>query len=156
MEETNRISKLFDDLYDGHPWIDVMIKPTLDGITALQAASRIYDNWNTIWEIVNHMISWRENVLRRVQGEVIQSPANNYIEVVNDTSENAWQETLERFAATQKAWTGFLKKFNPADFENQYAPNGLSYYEHMHGILQHDAYHLGQIVIMSKRVRGGK
>jgi uncharacterized damage-inducible protein DinB len=153
MEETNRIAKLFDDLYDGHPWIDVMIKPTLAGITASQASTRIYEDWNTIWEITNHMISWRENVLRRVRGEVIQSPANNYIEPVTNVSAEAWQETLSRFNATHLAWTDFLNKFDAGDFGKIYPPNGLTYYEHIHGILQHDAYHLGQIVILAKRAR---
>ena len=153
MKETTRISKLFDDLFDGHPWIDVMIWPTLTQLTAEQAGRRIYDDWNTIWEITNHMISWRENVLRRVQGEVIQSPANNYIEPVADMSAQAWQDTLERFKTTQAAWANFLNQFNENNFSAVYPPNGLTYYEHMHGILQHDAYHLGQIVIMSKRVR---
>jgi uncharacterized damage-inducible protein DinB len=152
MKESMRISKLFEDLYDGHPWIDVMILPTLSALHASQAAVRIYEDWNTIWEITNHMISWRENVLRRVQGEVIQSPANNYVEPVTDQSEEAWKNTLARFKATQIAWTAFITRFDNADFENVYPPNGLTYYEHMHGILQHDAYHLGQIVIMAKRI----
>jgi uncharacterized damage-inducible protein DinB len=150
--ETNRIKKLFDDLFDGHPWIEVMIWPALTQLTASQAASRIYPEWNTIWEITNHMISWRENVLQRIQGHVLQTPASNYIEPVTDTSDAAWNQTLSRFKDTQEAWTSFLANWNESEFEKTYPSNGMSYYEHVQGILQHDAYHLGQIVIMSKRV----
>ena len=48
MKETERISKLFEDLYDGHPWIDVNILPNLKKLTAKQAAKRLYSDWNTI------------------------------------------------------------------------------------------------------------
>jgi uncharacterized damage-inducible protein DinB len=152
MKETERISKLFTDLYNGSPWIGVVIVPTLQKLTAKQAAKRIYKDWNTIWEITNHLISWRENVLRRVQGEVIRSPSHNYVVPVKDTSEAAWHTTLKRLEDSQNAWLDFLKKFKTADFDKIYPNNNMNYYEHVHGILQHDAYHLGQIVILSKRV----
>ena len=153
MKETDRIVKLFDDLYDGDPWIDVTILPNLKKLTAKQAAKRIYSNWNTIWEITNHLISWRETVLQRIQGKIIPSPSHNYFVPVEDTSPLAWQNTLERLAASQQAWTSFLKKFKASEFENIYPGNKMSYYDHIIGIVQHDAYHLGQIVIMSKRVQ---
>ena len=153
MKETERISKLFADLYNGSPWIGVVIVPTLKKLTAKQAARRIYKDWNTIWEITNHLISWRENVLRRVQGDVIKSPSHNYVQPVKDTSDLAWQQTMQRLEDSQNAWLSFLKKFKTSDFENIYPNNHMTYYEHLHGILQHDAYHLGQIVLLSKRVR---
>lgn len=152
MKETARIAKLYEDLYNGSPWIGVVILPTLKKLTAKQAATRIYKDWNTIWEITNHMISWRDNVLRRMQGEVIKSPSHNYVLPVKDTSDAAWQLTLERLEYSQQSWLNFLKTFKATDFEKIYPNNNMTYYEHLQGILQHDAYHLGQIVILSKRV----
>ena len=153
MKETERVSKLFEDLYNGHPWIDVTILPNLKKLTAKQAAKRIYSDWNTIWEIVNHIISWRETVLLRIQGKNIKSPSHNFFVEVPDTSPEAWNSTLDRLEVSQSFWISFLKNFNENDFDTVYKPNKLTYYEHIHGILQHDAYHLGQIVIMMKRVR---
>lgn len=153
MKENERIIKLFEDLYDGHPWIDVTLLPNLKKLTAKQAAKRIYADWNTIWEIVNHTISWRETVLLRIQGKSIKSPSHNYFLPVTDTSAAAWRTTLEQLELSQQLWIAFLQNFKEADFEKMYRANKLTYYEHIHGILHHDAYHLGQIVIMSKRVR---
>lgn len=147
MNEPHRIQALFTDLYHGHPWLDVTLEDTLSRITPQQAVQRPIKDGNTIWEIVNHIIAWRENVLQRVQGEVIQTPSNNYIEKIIDISEEAWQQTLEALETTQKEWLHFLNTFNEADFKNEYPSNNLSYYQHIHGIIQHDAYHLGQIVL---------
>jgi len=43
-----------------------------------------------------------------------------------------------------------LKKITNSDFEKIYPSNGNTNYEHTHGIIQHDAYHLGQIVLFGK------
>lgn len=153
MSESQRIQSLFTDLYHGHPWLDVTLADTLGRITAEQAAQRPIKNGNTIWEIVNHIIAWRENVLKRVQGEVLQTPTNNYIEKIENTSAEAWQQTLGALENTQKQWLYFLGTFAESDFETKYPVNKLTYYQHIHGIIQHDAYHLGQIVLLIKMVK---
>lgn len=151
MEERERIVSLFEKLYDGEPWIDVPIRGTLSRISAAQAANRPLPTCNTIWEIVNHLIEWKVNVRHRLDGKILKTPANNYISPVVDTSEQAWAETLKRFDLVQNEWLGFLKKLDSKYYESVYPPNQMTYYEHMQGVLQHDAYHLGQIVILAKQ-----
>jgi uncharacterized damage-inducible protein DinB len=151
MTETKRISSLFNKLYDGSPWIDINITSVLKNISVEQASKRVLKNCNTIWEITNHLIDWRINVLQRVQGKIIKTPGNNYFEPVTDTSEKNWTDTLQRLAKVQKDWVQFLDKVDPTQLEKIYIPNSMTYYEHIHGIIQHDAYHLGQIVLLSKQ-----
>ena len=150
MNETKNIASLFENLYNGDPWIDVTLKQTLSGITAKDAAAHPLDKCNSIWQLVNHLISWRLNVLRRVQGEVITTPGNNYIREIADTTDATWEETLKKLEYSQEKWLAFLKSFKSADFSKVYPNNQMNYYEHIHGIIQHDAYHLGQIVILAK------
>jgi len=150
MKETQRINKLFRDIYDGHPWIDVTILGTLKTLSGEKASKKISPHWNTIWEIVNHLISWRLNVLQRLQGKVLITPDTNYFVPVSDTSETAWQQTLSRLEESQKQWEMFLNDFLDDNFSKKYSVNSFSYYEHIHGVLQHDAYHLGQIILLSK------
>lgn len=152
MKETKRIKKLFEDLYNGIPWIDVTIMDTLKNISAEQAAKKVTPGRNSIWQIVNHMIAWRENVLLRVQGNEVTAPNNNYFTQLEIISETEWQKALERLANSQDQWIRFLENFDESQFDRIYASNKMSYYEHIHGILQHDAYHLGQIVLLSKLV----
>lgn len=153
MKETARIASLFEKLYAGSPWIDVNIQDTLAPLTADQAVRRVIPSLNTIWEIVNHLVSWRENVLRRIQGEVITTPADNYFSLISNTSPAAWKRTLKRLAASQDKWLRLLSDWQRADFEKIYPNNHMTYYEHIQGILQHDAYHLGQIVLFAKLVQ---
>ncbi len=153
MKETIRIRKLFDDLYQGNPWIDVNIIGVLTDISASEASRKLYPNWNSIWEILNHLIEWRFVVLQRLQGKVIKSPDNNFFVPIIDKQETAWIKTLERLEDSQNTWTNFLKKCKEEDLEFLYPDNNMSYYEHIHGIIQHDLYHLGQIVLLRKFIK---
>lgn len=150
MKAKERITKLFEDIYDGDPWIDVTLQGTLKNISAAKAAKKISPDRNSIWQIVNHLISWRENVLQRVQGKMITTPDNNYFTGIIDTSDAAWQSTLKRLENSQQQWITFLANFNESEFDKIYPNNNMSYYDHVNGIIQHDAYHLGQIVLLSK------
>ena len=153
MKEQDRLTKLFADLFDGGPWIDVTIMGTLDKITAKKAATKPFPPFNSIWEIVNHMISWRETVLKRIQGENIESPEGNYFSYIRDRSEEAWQKTREGFRASQQQWLKELKKMKRKDLERKHDFSSHSNYELVQGILQHDAYHLGQIRLQKKLVQ---
>lgn len=152
MKETDRIRQLFKDLFDGDPWLGVNVLSTLEGITAEKAAVKIAPGRNSIWEIVNHMTSWRRNVLRRFDGKVIPRPEHNYILPVEITTEEAWRESIERLKESQEQWLAFLETADEDSLASIYPGNQGSYYYHMHGILQHDAYHLGQIVMLTKLV----
>ncbi len=152
MNEIARIKQLFADLFNGHPWLDVTIKDTLDNLTAEQAYRNVVTGGNTIWEIVNHIIAWRQNVLERVGGAVITTPEHNYFFPVQDCSDEAWEQTLIELNETQDQWLRFFDEFSEEDFEKIYPNNNMTYYQHIHGIIQHDAYHLGQIVLLVKAI----
>ncbi|HPH84699.1 MAG TPA: DinB family protein, partial [Ferruginibacter sp.] len=62
----------------------------------------------------------------------------------------AWKKTLERLEASQQSWLDYLERLNTGSLNKIYPGNNMTYYEHIQGILQHDAYHLGQIVLLLK------
>ncbi|OHT45111.1 DinB family protein [Flavobacterium tructae] len=150
MSESKRISNLYQSIYNGDPWLEVNLTKTLENVTAAQAYRKINPNLNTIWEITNHLIQWRRNILNRMQGEAVITPDHNYFVPVLDPSEAAWEQSLQSLAKSQEAWNTFFQDFDDADLAKIYVNNGHTYYEHLHGIIQHDVYHLGQIVILKK------
>lgn len=152
MEEAVRLGNLFENLYHGDPWIGVTLVTTLSTITAKQAQKRVLPNTNTIWEITHHLIYWRLNVLQRLRGKIIKTPENNYFEPIIDSSDKAWITTLKKLDHSQKKWITFLNEIKTDQFEKIYPGNQMTYYEHIQGIIQHDAYHLGQIALLGKNV----
>jgi len=150
MTENQRMIKLFRDLFDGSPWLEVSMMGTLNQIDAQKAASKPNTATNSIWELVNHVISWREVVLDRIHGASKISPDHNYFFQVKDTSEAAWKETLQKFYISQQIWLGFLDEVSQEKLSEQYGDSGYSVYDLIFGIMQHDAYHLGQLSLLVK------
>jgi uncharacterized damage-inducible protein DinB len=150
MEENQRMVKLFKDLFNGDPWLDSSIIGILSGVSAQRAARKPENATNSIWEIANHVADWREVVLARIHGAPANTPEHNYFLPVEDESAEAWQETLRKLQLTQDAWLGFLETVSPEKLSETYLDSDYTVYDLVFGIMQHDAYHLGQMALVAK------
>lgn len=150
--ESKRIAGLFSDWYHDDPWTFVRMKDILEDISAEQAAKKPIKTANSIWQIVQHCISWRENVLQKMQGANFTSPEDNYLSPPTDTSEEAWQDLLMRLEENEIQWQEFLDALDDDQLDTPYAPakDQYTWYEVIHGLLHHDNYHFGQIVMLKK------
>ncbi|MBD3582719.1 DinB family protein [Flavobacterium selenitireducens] len=142
--------KLFRDLFDGDPWLDSALMPTLRGISAEKAAEKPSSVVNSIWEVVYHVRMWRDVVLNRVNGEFDPTPEHNYFLEISDTSAEAWKKLLSELEQTQVDWLNFLEKVSPEKLSEKYLDSGYTVYDFIFGIMQHDAYHLGQLALLVK------
>lgn len=152
MKETARIAKLFSDWYDGRPWTEIRLTNILQDITAEQAAGKLIKDTNTIWQLVQHCLGWRENVLQKLQGAQFVSPGDNYLSDPADVSQQAWNDLLNRLRQNENDWQIFLQNVTEEFLNEGYKPsdNKFTNYEVIHGILHHDNYHFGQILILKK------
>jgi uncharacterized damage-inducible protein DinB len=142
MAESQRIAALLSDLYNGKPWIDINILDTVKSLNAQQAARKIGNDWNSTWQIINHLIDWRSHLLENFHGGDRTSP----------TSDAAWQTTLEKLETSQHDWQKFLRHLDDNALNETMAGHKFTNYQYLHGIVQHDAYHLGQIAMLVKHI----
>ncbi len=82
------------------------IVDVLNKLTANEAQARLIENCNTIWEITNLLINCRLNVLQRLEGKVMVTPANKYFGNVANISDEAWVDTLKNGHEDTKARGG--------------------------------------------------
>lgn len=146
-----RVQKLMNDHYSGDPWIDVNINATLKSLTAKQAAEK-YGELNSIWQLVNHMISWRKALLARVMDKPVKYSRSNFISEIRDNSPKAWKQAIRNFETSQKMMNSFLKRSDDKMLETISNTSGYSYYELLLSIALHDTYHLGQIILIKKLI----
>jgi uncharacterized damage-inducible protein DinB len=127
------------------------VREVLQGVTAEMAARRPLASAHTIWELVLHMTAWKDVVARRLGGESItQVPPDQDFPKVTDTSESAWEGALARLEATHARLFGRLTGMRDDQLDEPPAPKATRRYIVLHGILQHDLYHAGQIAILRK------
>lgn len=149
MRETERIAALYESFYAGDCWIGLNFRQAMDHVDANMAQRKTQDTFNSIWQLVNHLIYWRETVIIRLQGILGHPPMNDFYEPEN-TSEDEWHATLQRFEAVNNDLLAAIRSFDDARLDEPSPQKGQCYYQLLMGSLQHDAYHLGQIIMMKK------
>ena len=155
--ESARLIDQFKRAHDGDPWHGSPLKANLEGVTHEQAARRPPGGAHSIWELVLHVTGWRNEVARRATGQPAGEPAAGDWPAVGEPSAARWREALAALdashAALVKVAAGLSddRMLQPTnDPRNRELGTGVSYYELLHGIVQHDAYHSGQIAIVKK------
>jgi uncharacterized damage-inducible protein DinB len=125
----------------------------LSGITARQAHTHLLPHGHTIWELVLHMIAWREFTRQKLNGNEtydISTPEQDW-PAAEETSEQAWQQTLHNLRQSQQALLTRINKLEDIWLDKVVPGRNYTYYVLLHGIIQHDLYHSGQIALLKKQ-----
>ncbi len=105
---------------------------------------------HTIWELVLHIAVWESVVRRRLAGEVVQpSPEQDWPPVL-DTSEAAWKNTLAELERGHRQLRQSIAALNDDRLKDRVPGKDDSVYVLLHGLIQHDLYHAGQIALLKK------
>ncbi len=148
MGELQRIAAEFEKLQQGECWIGMNMEKALAGITA-EAAQKNHAGSNTIWQLVSHLTYWRKEVISRLDGsDTLQDMTDFFVpEIADDTN---WQDTLIHFRDIYHALQKAILDFDEGILHMPSPKKEQTYYGLLVGCLQHDAYHLGQIIILKK------
>ena len=160
MAEVSRIADQLRRAFDGDAWYGPSLKATLKGVTAEQAAASPIADAHSIWQIALHIAAWEGAVLDRLSGKSAELPAEGDWPEIADSSEAGWQQTLalldQRHTALLAAITDFTDEQLKEMIGEQRDPatgSGVSVYYTLHGVLQHNVYHAGQIAILKKALQ---
>lgn len=153
MKETARIADQLSRAYAGKAWHGPSVRVLLKGVTAEQAAQRPIPDAHSIWELVLHIAAWDRVVAERIQGgKTTELPPEKNFPSVADTSGVAWKKTLQGLDRQHKALVAAIEKFPDAKLNRNLGGGDYTYYITMHGAVQHDLYHAGQVAILKKMV----
>lgn len=146
MSELDRIIEDVKETFDGNAWHGPSIKQILSKIPQEQAHARVA-NGHSIIELVLHMAAWRTFVIHKLRGndafEVKEE--NNFPKGVD------WTTALDELDKSQRDLLDALTHFDAERLANQVPNRKYSYYKLLHGIVQHDVYHQGQIVMITRQ-----
>ena len=156
----SEIARIIDELereHEGDPWHGSPLRQILEGIDHRQAAHRPLPGAHTIWELVLHMISWKNEVRRRIEGAPAGEPLEgDWPKTPNPTAE-AWRDTLAALESSHRSLVSSVSSlpedtlFQPTnDPRERESGLGVDHYVLLHGMVQHDVYHAGQIALLKK------
>lgn len=156
MNEAEQLGRELDATMNGDPWYGTAVSRILDGIDAKRAARHPIEHGHSIWELVLHMTSWVNEVKRRLDGGTHGEPLEGDWPAVRATTAEAWKEAVSTLRTAHTDLSRTLAA-HQADLGRQVAGGQVdaagqpvTLYQTVVGILQHDAYHAGQIALLKK------
>jgi uncharacterized damage-inducible protein DinB len=151
MSEIQRIENQLRRAFEGHAWHGPAVRELLADVTAAKASGRPLPSAHSIWEIVLHMATWERVVRRRLRGEAVADlPTEEDWPSVRDASEAAWRRAIEELERANHDLRETIAQANEARLAETVPGKDHSVYVMLHGIIQHDLYHAGQVAVLKK------
>jgi uncharacterized damage-inducible protein DinB len=154
----SQIAMLADQLeraFRGGAWHGPAVAEALAGVDASAAAERPLAGGHSIWEIVHHLTVWNEVPRRRLDGDGLGNlSAERDWPPVTDISAEAWQADLAALEDSHAALHERVLDIADGQLDDAIAGSDPTVRGMLFGVLQHNAYHAGQIVLLKKAREG--
>lgn len=150
---TNEIKKAFN----GDAWHGNHTMQILNNVSPENAFQYFAPNIHSIAEIALHLTSWTEEVTSRLMGDLAVEPKMGDWPSPQEKTPQAWERIIFNFKVANEElirhcetikdnqWNEHIK-----DKRNAALGTGVTNMELLNGLIQHHAYHSGQIALLSK------
>lgn len=145
--EIQHILSLLRRTFEGEAWHGPTVKQALAGISDEQAFTRL-PNTHSIIELVAHMAVWKQYVTKKLRGDTEYRVTDE----INFSKPRDWNETKNRLQESHLELLASIATL-PADILSEQVPwthDPFTYFTVLHGIIHHDLYHAGQIILIKK------
>ena len=151
MSEVSRILDQMDRAFSGDAWHGPNLMSLLREVSAGDASKHSVAGAHSIWELVNHIAAWNSIMRRELEGEALEVSTEMDWPPVRDTSDAAWKQSLENLRQSRSSLRKTVETLRDDQLDEKPAPRTEnSRYVMLHGLVQHDLYHAGQIAILKK------
>jgi len=143
--EVQKIINTLKHTFEKDAWHGPSVKEALAGIPADAVHIRVGDS-HSIIELVTHMTAWRNYVTEKLKGK----DTFELTDEQNFPKEIDWSIALANLEQSQHELIKALED-TPDERLQDVVPNRkFKFYTMLHGIIHHDLYHTGQIVLLKK------
>ena len=155
MSRGQRVAESIERSVSGPTWHGPPLADLLTDVTAEQAAEHPIAGAHSIWELVLHATAWTEIARERLAGSAKGDPTpEEDWPPVPDRSADAWRTALERLKEAHRELAHEVSRMDDSTLIGRVPGKDHSVLTMMHGIIEHDAYHGGQIAILKRALEG--
>jgi uncharacterized damage-inducible protein DinB len=153
MSEISRILDQMQRAYNGKAWHGPPLQALLADVSAEVAHARPIAGVHSIAEIILHVAYWKDAAVRQLAGEKVRpSEAEQWPDAGHD--EASWKNALSRLETSQKALILAITALDDSRLSDPTPVRDFDVYVLLHGVIQHDLYHAGQVALLKKAARG--
>jgi hypothetical protein len=152
-DEIARIEDRLRRSIQGEAWHGPALNELLKDVTAAEAAAKPIPDAHSIWEILLHIITDQELVLERLAGKPASYSGEQDWPPVRDESSGAWSSAIRSLNDTTARLSKAILELDATQLDKSIVEGFSSIYVTLHGDVQHNLYHTGQIALLKKAVR---
>lgn len=154
MQYSKQIAKHLNEVYNGGNWTWVNLHDTLKDVTWQQATTKVQD-MNTIAVLTYHMGYYVAAILNVLRGNPLDSKDELSFNHPPINSEADWQAMCNAIRDNWQALVAAIEQLPDEKLEEYFTQEKYGiYYRNLHGLIEHTHYHMGQIVIIKKLLKG--
>ncbi|MBX2872448.1 MAG: DinB family protein [Saprospiraceae bacterium] len=150
-KQMQALIRRFEAIYNGQPWYGTNILASMENIGPAISLQSLLPEKKNIAEIVRHIVAWRQFLIEHLQGNQSYRIELNTELDWPPVQGLGWEDLLKELAQSQETILSLLSTQEDTLLEKDLF-NGKRRYSFRYlieGILQHDAYHLGQINLLA-------
>lgn len=151
------VAHLLDRGYREDPWHGSPTEELLRGLDARAAAAHPIPGAHSIWELVLHLTGWQDEVLERLRGRAPGFPSAGDWPEVGEPSDERWQAALAALKGSSERLEAAASEVSAEALDRRIGVArdrplgaGVTLRDTLYGILQHNAYHSGQIALLRR------
>ena len=153
--ESTLIAEQLRRAFDGDAWHGPALLELLQDLDAATAAAKPLPDVHSIWELVLHIAVWDAAAGRRLNGEQTQPTGTANFPIVPRPTEAAWRKTIADTKRTHDVLVKTVRVLPESRLRERVPGKKYDFYFMLHGVVQHELYHAGQIAILKKmRIAG--
>jgi uncharacterized damage-inducible protein DinB len=149
------IAKAIERTVHGPMWHGPALRELLADVSPEEAARHPVAGGHSIWEIALHITAWAQIAGRRLAGEHAEPSELENWPPVGMTTLEAWSAALEALRRSHHELAQAVKRLDAEQLAALVAGRTYSEQAMLQGVVEHGAYHGGQIAILKRAVRKG-
>jgi uncharacterized damage-inducible protein DinB len=150
LSEAARIADQFRRAFDGSAWHGPALLELLDGVDPATAAAKPFEGVHSIWELVLHIAAWDKAALVRLAGTKTQPEGEENFPIVPEPTAANWRQAVRQLARDHNELVKTVEALPDARLSERVPGKKYDFYFNLHGLVQHELYHAGQIAILKK------
>jgi uncharacterized damage-inducible protein DinB len=139
-------------ILEGEPWYGQPAMKILQNVDPAKVHQKPNENSHSMIELLYHMITWTEFALKRLEKDEEKDMAA--FEQLDwrkiDPQEHTWEKGLAQFKVTHDLMIEMLGTKDDEFLSEKVDYRDYNFRFLLHGIIQHDIYHIGQIAYLNK------
>lgn len=153
MNFSEAISKQVTEAYEGNSWSDVCVKDIVSDILFSEAVSVTVASPNSIASILYYIMFYNRAICQRLRGEEPYINDANGFDLSPLQNEDDWKQLVSDAMDTSRALADAIRNFPQEKLFDENPAGKGTFYKKFHGVIEHNYYHLGQIMILKKLLR---